>query len=177
MIENASMSTSPWRFNLGLGCFIAAFAIHLVTLAAIAAGANAATVGAIAAVNFALNKALLLIAAAIMGKPGFYRFKQLVFGSFRRYAPPHEVGPVRYRIGLILFVTPIFLGWVSPYLQDIAPTLGRHSITAAALGDAMLLIGLFALGGSFWDKLHALFVRELHVSPGLEAVASSGPVN
>ena len=79
MIENASMSTGPWRFNLGLGCFIAAFAIHLVMRAAIAAGANAATVGAIAAVSFALNKALLLIAAAIMGKPGFYRFKAGLF--------------------------------------------------------------------------------------------------
>ncbi len=168
MIGHASMSASPWRFNLGLGCFIAAFAIHLATLAAIVAGANAATVGAIAALNFALNKALLLIAVAIMGKPGFYRLKQLVFGAFRRYAPPHEVGPLRYRIGLVLFATPIFLGWVSPYLQDITPTLSRHSIRAAIFGDAMLLIGLFVLGGSFWDKLHALFVREAQVSSGLE---------
>ena len=110
---------------------------------------EAATVGAIAALNFALNKALLLIAVAIMGKPGFYRLKQLVFWGLQALRAPHEVGPLRYRIGLILFATPIFLGWVSPYLQDIAPTLSRHSIRAAIFGGTRCCSLALRPGGSF----------------------------
>ncbi len=121
------------------------------------------TVGAIATINFTLNKALLLVAAAIMGKPGFYRLKQLVFGALKRYAPPHEVGPMRYRIGLILFAIPIFVGWVSPYLADIVPALSRQSVRAAVIGDVMFLISLFVLGGGFWEKLRALFIRDAYV--------------
>ncbi len=159
-----SASTGPaWRFSLGIVCFIAAFAIHLVTLAAIAVGASAAMVGSIAAINFAVNKGLLVVAAAIMGRPGFNRLKQLVFGAVRRYARPDEISPMRYRVGLILFVVPIFFGWVSPYLPNIVPALNRHTVSAAVLGDAMLLISLFVLGGGFWDKLRALFVRDAYV--------------
>ena len=64
---------------------------------------------------------------------------------------------------MILFVVPIFFGWVSPYLPDLVPALNRHTVSAAVLGDAMLLIGLFVLGGGFWDKLRALFVRDTYV--------------
>ena len=165
MVEGASGSAvSSWRFKLGVVCFVAAFAIYLITLAAIVAGASAATVGAIAAINFALNKVLLLLAVAIMGKPGFNRIKQLVLGTLTQYAPPREVGRIRYRVGLILFLIPIFAGWISPYLADIAPSIGRQSVTTAVLGDVALLISLFVLGGGFWDKLRSLFIRDAYAT-------------
>jgi len=164
MVKRLSASArSTWRFRLGLVCFTAAFAIHLISLVAIALGASAATVSAITAVNFALNKFLLLASAAIMGKAGFAELKQTVFGALKQYTPPHEVGPMRYRFGLILFVIPIFLGWVAPYVDNIAPYLGRSSVRAALLGDLALLVSLFVLGGNFWDKLRALFDRNAKV--------------
>ena len=36
-------------------------------------------------------------------------------------------------------------------------------MSAAILGDACCLASLFVLGGGFWDKLRALFVRDTYV--------------
>ena len=63
---------------------------------------------------------------------------------------------------MVLFVVPIFFGWVSPYLPDLVPALNRHTVSAAVLGDAMLLASLLCLAG-FSDKLRALFVRDTYV--------------
>jgi hypothetical protein len=154
---------NDWRLWLGVVCFVAAWAIHLITLAVAAFGASATTVGAVAAINFALNKVLLVVSAAILGKSGFNRLKAIVFGALKRYAPPHKVGPLRYSVGIVLFVVPVLLGWVSPYIVDIAPSLGRHTLRAAIIGDAVFLSSLFVLGGGFWDKLRALFVHQAEV--------------
>jgi hypothetical protein len=53
----------------------------------------------------------------------------------------------------------VLLDWLAPYVADIVPTLGRNSIQAAIVSDAIFLCGLFLLGGGFWDKLRSLFVR------------------
>jgi len=68
--------------------------------------------------NFALNKILLLATVALLGKPGFNQLKQIVSGAIGQYAPPQEVGPTRYTIGLVLFVFPILIGWMTPYLGE-----------------------------------------------------------
>jgi hypothetical protein len=44
------------------------------------------------------------------------------------------------------------------------PILGRHTIEKAAITDVMLIASLFVLGGRFWDKIRALFVREATVA-------------
>ncbi|HEX2448525.1 MAG TPA: hypothetical protein VHK26_10130 [Methyloceanibacter sp.] len=160
---DSAPTAGGWRFRLGIICFIAAFAIHLVTLVAMLAGAGPGTVAAIAAMNFALNKILLLATVALLGKSGFNQLKQMVLGAIGRYAPPQEVGPRRYSIGLVLFVIPILIGWVGPYLGDLVPLLRRYSVSAAIVGDIILLFSLFVLGGNFWDKLRALFIREARV--------------
>lgn len=172
--ESSALGRMSWRFRLGIVCFAAAFAIHLVSLAAIALGAGAAAVSAIAAFNFALNKVLLVASAAIMGKEGFAELKRTVSGKLRKFAPPHEVGPLRHRTGIVLFAAPIALGWLAPYVAGIAPNLGRSSVAAALLGDLALLASLFILGGGFWDKLRALFVRQARVAfPNREEFESS----
>ena len=35
-----------------------------------------------------------------------------------------------YTIGLVLFVIPILIGWVGPYLGDMVPLLRRYSVSA-----------------------------------------------
>jgi len=160
---DSAPTTDGWRFRLGITCFIVAFGIHLITLIAVIAGAGPGTVAAIAAMNFALNKILLLATVAVLGKPGFNRLKQMVLGAIGQYGPPQEVGPTRYTIGLVLFVIPILIGWVGPYLGDMVPLLRRYSVSAAIVGDMILLLSLFVLGGNFWDKLRALFIRDARV--------------
>ena len=159
----SASTTDGWRFRLGIICFIAAFGIHLITLIAVIAGAGPGTVAAIAAMNFALNKILLLATVVVLGKPGFNQLKQMVLGAIGQYGPPREVGPTRYTIGLVLFVIPILIGWLGPYLGDMVPLLRRYSVSAAIAGDIILLLSLFVLGGNFWDKLRALFIRDAKV--------------
>ena len=103
---HSASTTDGWRFGLGVPCFSAAFGIDLITLVAMIAGAAPGTVAAIAAMNFALNKILLLATVAVLGKPGFNQLKQVVLGVIGQYGPPEEVGPTRYNIGLVLFVIP-----------------------------------------------------------------------
>ncbi len=161
-----SASTPPavtWRYRLGVFCFVAAFAVYLTAPLALIGGASSATVTAITAANFALNKILLVAAAAILGKSGFGQLKQTAFGLVGRYSRPREVGPTRHTIGLVLFVVPILIGWISPYVGDTMPALNRLTPGAAMAGDIAFLFSLFVLGGNFWDKLRALFIKDAQV--------------
>lgn len=106
-------------------------------------------------------KLFLVLAVAIMGKPGFAYLKSLIGGHLRRFAPAATVSPLRYRIGLILFVTVIVLSSIGPYVVPTAGSLRmQHPHLVAMAGDLLMVISLFLLGGDFWDKLRALFVRE-----------------
>ena len=109
-------------------------------------------------------KLFLVIAVAIMGKPGFAYLKSLIASRFRRFAPAATVSPLRYRIGLILFVSIIVLSSVGDYLAADAFAMRKQHPRALALaGDLLLVVSLFILGGDFWDKLRALFIREAKV--------------
>lgn len=100
-----------------------------------------------------------LAAVAIMGKSGFDFLKARASEWLRRIAPPDEVGVVRYRVGLVLFLSPLLFAWASVYLAGLIPGYVQHSLVFAIAGDAMLIVSLFVLGGDFWDKLRALFVH------------------
>ena len=164
MAEDTSAGMSRWRYVLGLASFVLAFAPHAVLGLLIVTGAGASTIAAFAAISFTLNKVFLLASVILLGRPGFNRLKQQLVGKLRDYAMPDEVGPWRYRIGLVMFVLPLVFAWKAPYVTELMPLLGRHSTTAAIVTDAILLISLFVLGGGFWDKLRALFVRTATVS-------------
>ena len=65
----------------------------------------------------------------------------------------------RYRIGLVMFCLPLLTAMMEPYIDRFFPGLRPNSFTAQSLGDAMLIASFFVLGGNFWDKVRALFVR------------------
>ena len=48
-------------------------------------------------------------------------------------------------------------GWASPYFGHHLPGFSSGQLIYAFVGDVLLLISLFVLGGDFWDKLHSLF--------------------
>ena len=159
MADETSEALPSWRFTLGIICFFAAFAPHAVTGVLILAGANARVIGTMAAVSFTLNKLFLLASVVVLGRAGFNRLKKRLVGTFHQYLMPDEVGPWRYRIGLVMFVAPLVFAWKAPYVTEVMPILGRHSTTAAIITDAVFVASLFVLGGGFWDKFRALFVR------------------
>jgi hypothetical protein len=77
----------------------------------------------------------------------------------KRYGPPNKVGPMRYKIGLVLFSLPIFFGWISIYAARWIPGFESQPLIYAVGGDLLILVSLFVLGGDFWDKVRALFIH------------------
>ena len=101
----------------------------------------------------------IFVAIAILGKAGFTFLKRGLFALLKRAAPIDAVSLTRYRIGLLLFCAPLLMGWVSPYVSDLIARYGDYHIPLAIAGDGLLVLGLFLLGGDFWDKLRALFIH------------------
>ena len=106
---------------------------------------------------------LAVPAVAVMGKENFELITAKVMGWLGMLKPAGEVGKVRHAIGLALFLLPFvptyIMAYVPQWLPDDSP--GRLWVNLSA--DAMFLASLFVLGGDFWDKLRALFVREARV--------------
>lgn len=102
----------------------------------------------------------ILAAVAILGRSGFDYLKARIFGVFKRIAPPAAVSRARYRIGLVMFSLPLLLGFLQPYIGHLIPGHEENRLALGIAGDVMLVISLFVLGGDFWDKLRALFIRD-----------------
>lgn len=117
-------------------------------------------------VFFGLPPLFTFSAIAILGKDGFYHIKSRVFKLFKRYASLGPVSRTRYHIGLVLFLIPLLLAWITPYITPYLPAAGDHWLKIALAGDILLLTSLLVLGGEFWEKLRALFIYA--PKPGLE---------
>jgi hypothetical protein len=59
-----------------------------------------------------------------------------------------------------MFSIPIVFGWVAPYVSDLIPGYFRERVHLCIIGDLLLLVSLFVLGGDFWNKLRALFIHD-----------------
>ena len=103
-------------------------------------------------------EAFMLIAIAILGKQGFDYLKSRLWKAVR---PADKVSSIRYRIGLVLFFTPILFGWLTPYLGLWITVLEAHQIKLAIAGDIIFAVSLFVLGGDFWLKIKALFTYDI----------------
>jgi hypothetical protein len=165
-VPPASAVTDPRqkrRLILGVAVWIGGWVLALALIPLVRGSGLAdglkATINGVLLVGF--PKLFLVIAVAIMGKPGFAYLKSVIASHFKRLAPPATVSPMRYRVGLILFVTLIVLSSIGPYIAaDVTPLRQQHPRTVAMAGDLLLLLSLFLLGGDFWDKLRALFIRD-----------------
>ncbi len=112
----------------------------------------------------------ILIAVAIMGKPGYYGMRRRIFAMFKRYGPPKAVSLTRYRIGLVMFVGPMLFGWLDPYALHFITAYEMRELYVAVIGDVIFVLSFIVLGGDFWDKVHALFVH------GAKAVLPGKPL-
>lgn len=106
----------------------------------------------------------ILLTVVVLGKAGFDALKSRLLGSVKRTLLSSKVSRPRYYAGLILFLIPMLVGWVSPYFYEAVPTLIRHRLTIAMTGDVALIAGVCMMGGPFWDKLRALFVYDAEVT-------------
>jgi len=148
------------RFQIGVALFIAGLLspllVPLVNALDLSTEWKATLSGLLL---LGIPELLWVIAAAVMGKSGFDYLKSKAFGLLKRYALPDSVGPVRYRIGLVMFAVPLLFGWLAPYAHHLTPGIAIQALGWSLGGDLLLLASLFVLGGEFWDKLRALFIH------------------
>ena len=144
------------RFYIGAAIFAMGFLIWGLVPLASAAGWSGAKIASLTGGVFVANKVGMLVAIAVMGKPGFNHLKRLLFGLLRRVGPPARVSRNRYRVGIVLFALAIALSWVKPYAFGLDAG-GLYELVAHVPLTLLLLVSVFVLGGDFWDKLGALF--------------------
>ncbi|KQV63824.1 transporter suffix domain-containing protein [Rhizobium sp. Root1220] len=160
-------SKATWRFKLGvlLICLVGAAWLLVPILAWMQA--SAATIATATGIIFIWNKAVILLAVAVMGKPGFQQLKTTIFGAFR-FPPESAVSPARYNFGLVMFVLPLVTAVLEPYIDAAWPGLRPQLLQLQVLGDLIFLASFIVLGGHFWDKFRALFVRTARVSDAVD---------
>lgn len=148
---------ADWRFYLGAAIFIGALSSWLLVPAASAAGWSTQKIATLTGGIFIGTKVGMIAAIAIMGKAGFNHLKRLIGGVFKKLGPAQHVSLGRYVLGLILFLVPVLLTWLEPYAAGIARPGGVYGFLQGLSLEVLLLVGLFLLGGEFWDKVRALF--------------------
>jgi hypothetical protein len=159
--QDMTSATQPPKSRLlvGGGVFVlgqfSPLLVPLVVNSDLAAGWKTALSGLL---MLGIPELAILAAVTILGKSGYEYLKGMVLGFLKRHVVPREVSPIRYHIGLVLFLIPILWGWASPYLSHLVAGLEANRLWFAVAGDLLLLLSLLILGGDFWEKLRSLFV-------------------
>ena len=158
--KNVKNITVPPKGRLIIGgvVFISGFLspllIPFVLKTGLSAGVKSVITGLLA---LGIPELFMVIAAGILGKPGYQYLKQSLLKMLRRYGPPEKVSKTRYYIGLSLFTIPLVIGWIMPYFMEKIRVYTENRFLTNILLDTMLVASIFILGGEFWDKLRGLF--------------------
>lgn len=158
--SNRARQKAGWRIKTGFTIFIASIAWPVLLPILPLVGVSSQSVAALTGVMFVVAEVMMVTAAAIAGKDGFAYIKERIFGVIKSYGPPQVVSAARYKTGLVMIGIPLLYAFISPYIGKYIPGLAEHRMVYAIAGDVLLLVGLFLLGGNFWEKLRALFVHE-----------------
>ena len=150
-----------WRLKLGAGLFVLSILLPVAGVPMVGLFDFSTSVTATVTGGLLVSAEVMgLTAVAVMGKSGYALIKKKLLGFIKRYGPPNKVSRLRYRIGLVMFCTPIVFGWVSIYTARWITGFGSKPFFYAVGGDLMLLASLFVLGGDFWDKIRSLFIHD-----------------
>lgn len=101
-----------------------------------------------------------LAGAAIMGKENYELFKAAAFRFIGRIKPTGGISAARHNIGLAMFFAPVLPTYIMAFKPEWLPDNSALRWEVKIAADMIFIASLFVLGGDFWDKLHALFLRE-----------------
>jgi hypothetical protein len=153
-----------WRLKLSAALFGLSIVLPLAGVALVASlDLSGALTASLSGALLLAGEILGVSAVAVAGKIGFAFIKGKILGLLKQYGPPNKVSRLRYRIGLVMFCTPILFGWLSIYTAGYIPGFAQNPLPYALGGDLLLLASLFVLGGDFWDKIRSLFVHDAEV--------------
>lgn len=155
---------SKGKLRLGAVILVVGFLSPLLIPLVVASNWSATTKSIISGLlAFGIPELFMLLAIVVMGKPGYEYIKVKVGKYLKRYLPPDQVSQGRYNLGLVLFSIPVLVGVLQPYLAHIIPFLKEVPLWYHISLDMTFIIGIFVLGGDFWDKLSGLFNYDVKV--------------
>ena len=157
-VEETVAPPPKGRLVAGASVFALGLVATLVMVPGITASALPSSLVPI--VVFVGPKIGVLAAIAITGRPGFAYLKKLIFGYLK---PPADVSPARHRVGIVMFVAAMLFGLLERYLGYFITNAIAPEIRSSLAIDVLLLASILVLGGDFWDKIRALFIREAKV--------------
>ena len=165
--EGGDAPVAGWRFRVGVALIATGFLSPLGSLLLPFTDLSTAVKATLSGILLAGIPELLTVAAvAVMGKSGFVYVKGRVMALLRRCAPPKEVGPIRYYIGLTMFLIPGIYAWVTMYAPpELMPGFPEYRLHMGLAIDFLFVVSFFVLGGDFWDKLRALFLHRAKAQP------------
>jgi hypothetical protein len=157
--DQAAAPPPKGRLLAGVGVFTLGWIatltmVPIITASALTVSAQTTVAGIVVFVGPKLG---VLAAIAIMGKPGFTYLQMKVFSYLK---PSADVSPARYRIGIVMFVAAMLSGFVERYIGFLPPGEIVREVRYSLAIDLLLLASILVLGGDFWDKIRALFIRE-----------------
>ncbi len=99
-----------------------------------------------------------IVSVAILGKPSYAWINYKMRYIFFKVAKPHHITPLRYNIGLVLFMLPFLPNYMISLMPHLLPISLHARYIIVVSSDLVFVASLFVLGGDFWDKLRALFI-------------------
>lgn len=113
---------------------------------------------------FGIPEVGMLLAVIILGQEGFSYLKSKLLFWFKQAVAPATVSRKRYRIGIVLFSGVFILSFLTPYISYFfSLSVQQYDYYFIFILDLLFFISLVILGGSFWEKLRALFVYDMNV--------------
>jgi hypothetical protein len=104
---------------------------------------------------------LTFLSIAVMGQANFERLTEPVHKAAakagEKIKPAGNVSRERYKIGLIMLVTPLIVVTAMHLLNEFH-FAHETRVAISLVMQTMFLASFFVLGGDFWDKARALFV-------------------
>jgi len=147
-----------FRFYLGLIIFIASFFMLPTGLLLREFIDSSFWKGFILGVFWISAPLMKIGSVAILGKASYAWINYQMHYFYHKVAKPHQITPLRYNIGLFLFVIPFLPNYMISFMPHLFPIALHTRYIIVIASDVMFLASLFVLGGDFWDKLRALFI-------------------
>jgi len=147
-----------FRFYVGLAVFIISFFMLPTGLVLREFMAHSFWRGFVLGVFWISAPLMKIGSIAILGKSSYAWINYQMHYFYHKVAKPHQITPLRYNIGLMLFILPFLPNYMISFMPHLVPISLTTRYLIIISSDVLFLISLFVLGGDFWDKLRALFI-------------------
>jgi hypothetical protein len=146
------------RFYIGLAVFVLSFFMLPIGIVLKSFVIDHFWKGFVLAAFWISAPIMKISSIAILGKASYLWIQYQIHFIYHHVAKPHQVTPLRYNIGLVLFILPFLPNYMFSFMPQLLPDSMTMRYIIIISADMVFLSSLFVLGGDFWDKLRSLFI-------------------